>query len=921
MDLLGVFSNFTINKIAGFSNWILKLIQYLFNVTRDLFLLDFIPFLTSLLEKLDSDTRVTVYIGATGIIIAIVIFIAEFISNQKHEVYKKLLLSKTKIQYQMIFMIVILGLIWVGTLIDINSYSLAYYLFQLLINVCIILSMFFILKIFSISIKLNTDELYLNNELDKYIRKITMRLNKTSNKRKQKHNKSREQFDKYIKDNSELISNDYFFNVEEKYIPVYPSTDGYISKVNYGYLNSIINNSSIQLEIDSSNIAKSEFFDNKGNKREPKIYFCKTVGDKVNKNFPIAYYKDLKKSNANNINKIFSMDKKIMYPLDNLVKIIDNLFDLAGEDKLNFDNNNRILNYYEYLCEIDDFEIVGVFFNKLRETYFEAVKEKEYRDSYTNFLYYLSFVSANKNRIEEFKNINSYITGSYYHAIKENKNNDYSKIAYNYANKIFIGQQYSYRKNKDYYYDSVMANLLNIIGYFLKIKEIDPILVLFDNIHFDRANAYEDEYDENDIVNFQFLLGIVYAILYNYSNFESSQEFDFSKIKKIIDKVKYAFFSYFDLWEFIVNFKLYNNKNSCVREAYERFEFDWDSEINKYKNSISGWAIDNVEVLKCMMYMFNIDFSNKTPQESDVDMKDKYYFENIIKKLGESTYIKLEEAFGYGKFSTDNIKTIVQQAIAIAEKKEKEYKKNHSLSIEKVEKFKNKIIEESKKTQELMKYVKITKKEDKTKKAFGMNQLIPRELFFEDVGGIESFASDYGRAFTRGINKELFAKLEMIQTTIDKSLLEVLKKIKKVEDYIIITNFQDYRLIDLEKRQDHVIMNEKKVDMLITNKIENTLIIAKKNLPSIEFYDLDDTYDNKNITDGLFFELRDLSNDKSARDEIIANSEWLKEKGSIDEQNEYLKQQCNIRTFMSFKIKVKPSATAVIIKMKNDIKE
>ena len=50
-----------------------------------------------IVKKLDCDTRTNIYIGVTGILIAVVIFIAEIISNKKIEIYKNLVLEKTRL--------------------------------------------------------------------------------------------------------------------------------------------------------------------------------------------------------------------------------------------------------------------------------------------------------------------------------------------------------------------------------------------------------------------------------------------------------------------------------------------------------------------------------------------------------------------------------------------------------------------------------------------------------------------------------------------------------------------------------------------------------------------------------------------------------------------------------------------------------
>ena len=94
-----------------------------------------------ILEKLDCDTRTDVYIGITGILVAIVIFIAEIISDKKVEIYKKLMLEKTNIVKNIKTMIITMGVIWMGTLIDKDSQEVLYIMAQLLINGLVIYSM------------------------------------------------------------------------------------------------------------------------------------------------------------------------------------------------------------------------------------------------------------------------------------------------------------------------------------------------------------------------------------------------------------------------------------------------------------------------------------------------------------------------------------------------------------------------------------------------------------------------------------------------------------------------------------------------------------------------------------------------------------------------------------------------------------
>ncbi|HIU12252.1 MAG TPA: hypothetical protein IAB65_06085, partial [Candidatus Onthocola stercorigallinarum] len=51
----------------------------------------------NILTLLDSDVRRDIFICIIGLMIAIIVFIAEIISNKKYEVEKRLILEKTKI--------------------------------------------------------------------------------------------------------------------------------------------------------------------------------------------------------------------------------------------------------------------------------------------------------------------------------------------------------------------------------------------------------------------------------------------------------------------------------------------------------------------------------------------------------------------------------------------------------------------------------------------------------------------------------------------------------------------------------------------------------------------------------------------------------------------------------------------------------
>lgn len=64
-------------------------------------------FIIRLLTTLDSDIRRDIFIGVTGLMIAIIIFIAEIISNKDYDLEKRVILNKTKIISNMKFCIIV----------------------------------------------------------------------------------------------------------------------------------------------------------------------------------------------------------------------------------------------------------------------------------------------------------------------------------------------------------------------------------------------------------------------------------------------------------------------------------------------------------------------------------------------------------------------------------------------------------------------------------------------------------------------------------------------------------------------------------------------------------------------------------------------------------------------------------------------
>lgn len=130
---------------------------------------------------LNSDIRRDIFIGITGLMVAIIIFIAEVISNKKNELEKRVMLNKTNIINNMNFCITIYFIMFISSIVKCSYDSpteiiyiqcdVLYIILQLLINVLMLVFMYKTFNIFKISVKLNIDKEYFNKELDNYIKK------------------------------------------------------------------------------------------------------------------------------------------------------------------------------------------------------------------------------------------------------------------------------------------------------------------------------------------------------------------------------------------------------------------------------------------------------------------------------------------------------------------------------------------------------------------------------------------------------------------------------------------------------------------------------------------------------------------------------------------------------------------------------
>lgn len=872
------------------------------------------------LEVLKQDYISNIYIGVTGILVAIVIFIAEVIKDQNNELNKKIILCKTNIKNYIVYILCIFFYMLIINMLKYNNengigdfYNIIYLITHSLLLIFVIISICITGMMFRLTLRLNTEKDYFNEELEKYINKKVINLERrANNQNNKKHKKEEIEFRKFLKEQEIYFNDETIIKENPEYEPIYPVKNGIIGKYDYKKLIDMaiyFNNQKITEEnysVDNKNI----------------VYIPNYIGKKVSKKEPVFYCLKQYKNIFNNLSDMVIYTDNRLF-IDDEIKLINTaLFNMASEyeEPDAYDENSRLYNYFKYLYDNKLYGIKSLALVNIEEYYRKIYNNYSKNRQFTRFLDLLSFLAYSNDDYDDFEYINNIELYLYVHQLDE-KETDIKKIAYNFANNMFRFNLYSVKKNLDIrYYDNLMSILLKFIIYLIKTCNYEAINVLLDNILMERINYKNNELDEYDIINFQFSCGIVYCLIMMSNHNMLKQQF-LTTIKRIINYLENFLINLYDAWDATIYFKKYFDKKTCVQKVYNNFDFEFVD--HEYQNSWGGWCIDTTIVLKEFLFIFQIDFTNiNAINKKQISRKDKYFYKNLLDLIKSKEPTELDK-FLKLKYNNSSIVEALNIAINEAENKEKEYNRINKLDDNKVKKFmeliKQNIQKESCFTNSLKKYNKIKESKTKLKEVFGINQLIPREFFFDEVGGYETVANNYCEALNIGIEKEYVKKLETKSTKSTETLEKVLDKIDNLEDYIIVSNYLSKRYFnqfDYDYKENIIIYKNKKIPIINIPQINGIILLKKDDLPVINFCDFDEEWNSKFINNSLYFEFVDCSEDEALRKEIINNSAWLKEKGTIAEQDNYLKECCRIRLYLAYTITQNENAT--IIKFENE---
>lgn len=845
------------------------------------------------------DERINIYIGISGLLIAIVIFVAELVSNNKYEVHKKLILNRTNIVGNVTFTIIVMFVIWINNIVE-KDYNLIFFMFQILENICVIVSAYKIVEILKTTILLNTNEKYFNEQLDNYIsNEIDLY---TSNRNKILKHKDRfnDNFFEYVRKSKIFVYKDYVTGLDESYEKIYPLGYGYIEKYDYFMLDEIENECLVQIK--ERKELKESRIDNEENQKA-QVILCKKIGERIDKRTPIAYYRGKDDKVIKKIQQTIIIDRFETDKFENITKIIDDLFKMAKDNVYYYDKNYRLYCLYETMCKNQNEDVLKIYMSKIEETYFDARKDIENYKDFIRFLIKLLLCSYNYDRYNDFSIFNSYITSLYFKKMQL-ENADFDKIAYEYANNIYNISYYQIKRKKYYkYYDDVMANLLSFINGLVQKNKINSIEVLFENIYIDEVYYLDKKLNENEMINFQFCIGLINILLYSYKNLSDK---NIEIIKRILLNLQYKIFGLYEIWDLIINFKRYSVAKSRINDIIKGFDFCFDNK--DYRNIYLSTPLEWEEILKCLMYVFDVNILDlENINEMDIDVNDRFKFERLLELFKtDHKFKKIEDIFNFSDYKVENVEKVIDEVLKIIDKKELEYMMKGKLLDSKIEKFKSILVENSKINEGIMIVLeecdKIKNENTKIKRTEGINELIPRELFFENSFGYESVAKQYGRAFIKNVNKKIINNIKNNSRFINASLNEFLENKSDICDYVLIINYRFFNKMNFEKIGDYLKVKDGKIRVVRTNDIEGAIVVNKNSLPIIKYCSFEDEVDPNIIYNRFYCEVKDCSKDEELINEILENADWLKQEGEEREQINYLRQKCVLKATVAYQI-------------------
>ena len=631
-------------------------------INNYIYILKVILGLFKIIETIDCDLRTDIYLGVTGFLTAIVIFVAEFVSNDdKSKLDKKVLINKTKIYDNVVWMIINMLALLIGKLIT----GAGYYIFQILVNISIGISIYKTLRMFKIIIDLTLRDDLLAIERDKFIKNIFNAYDEKMENVKRIKQQSAYELESALKANM-YISYEKYTYFSDGYKAINSKFDGILKAIDLEKIEQILE--SLKIKND-----------------EKILYIVAVKGEYIPRKI-LFYIKKEYEKYSENILSCFCIEKDENHLDEDVNRIIKETINKIRNTEYYENIHTEIVNFFEEIISNDWKYVEELFYSQLYEIVRESIKLKKYNmmNVLLEYVEDIALLLIRKNKIEEFE---KYYNLRYYLMIEIIDENgvDIESVIYKFTN--FINSCiYSCENDetKDAKYDLLLSKVLRVIKLLLRRDCPKAIWVILNNIAISREYRLEKEKWIEDLL-LQFIIGILYAFLYEFDTLNKN---NFRGVKEILEKINHKFdfdFKY-ELYEFISKFNWLKNKENKIYGVYDDFCFG-ESEDHKNQNSWSGNSI-NINLVLCELFRLYYIIPNDNINKDLINKEDIFFCDEMLTFIENQKYKKLFEIFPRNlEMNLSEIKLAIENIKRIAIEKEEQYEIENELDKEKIEKF------------------------------------------------------------------------------------------------------------------------------------------------------------------------------------------------------------------------------------------
>ena len=836
---------------------------------------------------LADDNRVSVIGLLMSMIIAIVIFIAEYIRDKNTtEIRKKFFINKTNLKKMLGISFVLVFLLLLEPLFNASKsskyfiflrpydrvFNIAFILYQIAILYTSIKMIIGIMISFYEAIKLVANKKYFEEQFYLFLDDI---INKNLVSNNSNDSEAKKQMNDFINENKGKIALQSNNSNLDKYVPIVAQYSGTVKSFNYEKIEKLL----LKIEKDSAYNTVIYY-----NNNEPILIIKDILNKKINNGYIIGYclepYIDYFEDSKLIINYYptsridLNLFKNIN--IDLLLTYRNEYSDLDG--RFNFSRYN----YYSKLFKSNNEAVLNQLSQDLDNIAYSIRNDFEKKDRFLSFISSLSILAIEENQISFFYENGNRITELFCYGIERTNE---KQIAYLYCLYYFKNAYYEITDEKfNYdYYQTLMSNLLSIIITFLKYEKYDGIDYLLRNITIPNK-FYQSRNNEKNVADIQFSYGILKAIY--LKNSKKTNKEDVPIINELLKWTFYNFTNIYSAQELIDAYKNNWKNNSLITKIYSHVDFD-------DKKYLSSWSIVSPNISNIITFALEKFHKhlNTIYDENRVDTNDSNVYSKILEELKEKENPELLQKY----------ELLLTNIIAACHKQEVKNNINLCVVDNILETIKEKIRNNIKPHYIKDEIINIKSTNEINNELYGFDMLVEKGLLNSKSEYVKFMIKNFVDDFIYHQDKLLY---DVIKKTKNVSLIKWNKRSK----YVLIGNnisINQFKSSDYGKEK----IENYKIEYIYLSIKCDLILMKKNNLPELELYKYNGSFEVNNIIDNYYCNITDLNKDSDMREKIILSNSWLNKKNNLEDPNEYLKQRCRVQLLMNLNYKVSKEAS------------